>query len=492
MKNVPQIVFKTPVVLLIFALILSCSKTDPINLKAALLYDSKTEIAAEDSDIIVNLAVSEPLGKDLLIKATFKENPNYYNADENDYSKKLEYSSDFGQTWIKETQEGIVHFPKDNRSIKIKIPLKEDTEVEPIFEEIDLTLSKAPGQNDIKALSNPITFNLTIKDNSKIDRKNYNGKAMLVFYKSHPSNVKDFKLIYAEKFPEKDISFLYEKKHYQPYLENLIDFAEEFFDAINANVNIYTHLLIDSEGVGGYVKNPLEEQSSETLENNPNIDNNKPNTYWNFGFNARMAFSPIFSTEGKTPPDPSPTAFNSDGVAGYIFTHEMAHILSLHIGNHSDPTKDSESCDGFVEDYGLCIKKDSWFNKFYDKFYNPETRDSIQGKEFVTAYAGSMIAEDVAETVAYYVLQHQNLPELNENSSTALQKVHFVGQFEEVQLFAQHFGKMYLGRASRDEELKSRPAASSNYLANSPIINKIKGEAVSCRKAMLHLKKKRK
>lgn len=474
MKNVSQVTLKSLVILMIFAFILSCSKTDPINLKATLLYDADSEIAAENGEMIVNLALSEPIGKDLLINATFKSNPEYYNADEDDYSKKLEYSTDFGQTWIKETQDEIVHFPKNIRSIKIKVPLKEDQEIEPFYEEIDLVISKAPGQNDLKVLEQPIKFHLTIKDIEDVNREG-DGFSMMVFQKPpYPAGVKDFEIMFAENFPAKDLAFFYKKQHHEQYFKTYLEYAEEFFKTINAKVGISVHEVIDSRNVGGYVQNPNWYNPSELSEDEANAS-------WTFGLNIRPVYSSIFS--GGINPVANQSAFNADGVSAFILTHEMGHILSLHIGKQTDNTKNSETCEGYFDTYGTCFKKEGWSQKFYDKFYNPKTRDSIQGKEFVTNYASISLGEDLAETLAYYTLQLNDLPELNENSSTALQKMHFISQFEEVQLFAKHFNKLQLGNTATDEKVTERPSSSSssNHLPKSPLMmNSVEGKVVSC------------
>lgn len=88
--------------------------------------------------------------------------------------------------------------------------------------------------------------------------------------------------------------------------------------------------------------------------------------------------------------------------------HEMAHILTL---NDSQVTESNKTCSTYKLDEG-CANKDSYIASFYNTFWN-NTDDSDDydyeryednPKDFVTDYAATNPAEDLAETVAYFVL----------------------------------------------------------------------------------------
>lgn len=128
---------------------------------------------------------------------------------------------------------------------------------------------------------------------------------------------------------------------------------------------------------------------------------------------------------------------------------------------------------------------------FYNRFYNPETKEPVVGPEFVTDYAGSNLGEDVAETITMYTILEAEglLPKLSENSSTAVKKLHFIGQQAEVPAFAK---ALYpTGPKINFPVYQKSLQRKANYLYDTPLKNRYKGKVVSCREVHDLLKKEK-
>lgn len=100
--------------------------------------------------------------------------------------------------------------------------------------------------------------------------------------------------------------------------------------------------------------------------------------------------------------------------------HEVAHLLTL---NHEEINSNisEENCSTYyVEDYG-CTNEDSYMNIFYDAywadFYHEweEVKDNEESQyefyeeysdQFVSHYASTQLAEDLAETIMYFVFTY--------------------------------------------------------------------------------------
>ena len=118
----------------------------------------------------------------------------------------------------------------------------------------------------------------------------------------------------------------------------------------------------------------------------------------------------------------APQAYNADGQFGYILVHEFGHLLTLSRNREVDPSIARHECSNLYLLEG-CFQKKSLLNKFNLEFYS-DIEQISDPNSYVSNYARKDIAEDIAETFSYYIHQ-KNLPELNENSSVALQKLHF-------------------------------------------------------------------
>lgn len=137
---------------------------------------------------------------------------------------------------------------------------------------------------------------------------------------------------------------------------------------------------------------------------------------WVLGLNLFYAYHRV-TVHGS-----EPMHYNQDGTYGYILAHEFGHLLTLNFAHEVDPYSTHENCSELLLQEG-CFKQQSILNSFNNTFYiNSES--PLKDPTHVTPYAQTNIAEDIAETFAYYI--HQDpIPELYPTSSGALHKIHF-------------------------------------------------------------------
>ena len=171
--------------------------------------------------------------------------------------------------------------------------------------------------------------------------------------------------------------------------------------------------------------------------------------------------------------------YNFNGEISYTLIHEAGHILSLNNGTHIDNTLETKGC-GFIDNAKDCCRKDSWMTAFYNRFYNPDTKELTVEPEFVTEYASTQFREDVAETITVYTIlkAEGRLPELEENSPTAIKKLHFIGQLAEIKPFAK---AIYKTAPRINAPLYQKSAKSTaNALFSATFNNYYKGKPISC------------
>jgi hypothetical protein len=164
--------------------------------------------------------------------------------------------------------------------------------------------------------------------------------------------------------------------------------------------------IFDNSGLGGFVFN----------------DSFDGGDKWYMGLNLLYAYYEFNRETGA----PEPIEYNSNGSFGFILTHEYGHILTLNKRNEIDSSIDvfqnPDSCGELSLSEG-CFLSQSVLNQFNETFYESEVQ--YNEPQFVTTYAMTNIAEDIAESFAYQVLQNTINP-IDEESSGALQKIHFV------------------------------------------------------------------
>lgn len=142
-------------------------------------------------------------------------------------------------------------------------------------------------------------------------------------------------------------------------------------------------------------------------------------------------------------------AVNSDGSFSDEFTntviHEFAHVMTLHKGELQGESITDENAYNTMEGY---LKTDSYLNKFYQRFWKSIAKDHEEAIEedeanasydsidafylkyedqFVSDYAATNPAEDIAETYRVFVIEDKPT-----GNTIRDQKVRFMYEFKEL------------------------------------------------------------
>ena len=113
-------------------------------------------------------------------------------------------------------------------------------------------------------------------------------------------------------------------------------------------------------------------------------------------------------------------SLNADGQFAYTIIHEFAHVLTLD-NTQVDASISQEACANYFVGEG-CAKQPSYINKLFQNFWSDIAKEHGEiGEEdqegasrfyekykdrFVTAYASTNPAEDIAEVFTNFVLQN--------------------------------------------------------------------------------------
>lgn len=307
-----------------------------------------------------------------------------------DYESRFEYSVDEGQNWTAGTDSRVT-FPKRNKSLWVQLKTIDDTQLE-LNESFQWHI-EAVADDPIKVSGDVPVMGVTVNDNEPnpyeeqltgalydIENKNefkLKGLNRDAFYP------KKYKAMIDEGLPEKLIAEIAALNE----LELPIVEFEAFFDSTG--------------NLGGFVYN-----LSETSDR------------WVMGLNVAIAF------EKFTPSGTQAQEYNANGELGYIIAHEYGHILTLNNKKQVDSRIAEADCKHLHLQEG-CLEKESALNQFHELFY--QRTDSLPKPSHVSDYAHTNIAEDIAESFAFYVAQQTIVPSTVE-SSGALQKINFVAE----------------------------------------------------------------
>ena len=442
-------------IILIGLFFLSCKKEGYVNLEAALTSDSNYINALEGDPLIINITLDKKLSEPLVLNGRVFSDVDFP-VHANDYDQKLEYSTDFGKTWHTNRSGLSVEIPAKSEQVKLRIATKEDTDYEVLYENFDFVLDRAIQHDNLTLTGLPLHFNMGIIDNEVVERSFDNTIMKIKVDDDQSHRVVEV----TERLRKPQLKFILDEKKHLEFLQKAIYFTNTYFDSAH---DIEQFELFESENIAGYVYN-----DGYGIEN-----------HWAMGLSPIVAYIELdFSEDG--PPTIIRKPYNYNGDLAYTLVHEAGHILSLTNGIHVNNTLTDDAC-GFREEYyGDCFLKDSWVTAFYNKFYNEETREAPIKPEFVTGYASFNITEDIAETLAVYTLLKEQLPPLREDSSTALQKLYFVGQQQEVNPFAEYMIKSapYFGEITFKKTAKNSP-----YLFENLFVNRHKGKVIDCQTA---------
>ncbi len=190
--------------------------------------------------------------------------------------------------------------------------------------------------------------------------------------------------------------------------ENILEDIKALNDIGNIPVNLL-HLVYSSDiPWQGYVFN-------RGMELNQND--------WEMGLNLILAYNKWNDESQSFVPMPLTT----QGELGYTIVHEFGHIMTLNAKTEIDTTvRERENCDNLLLEEG-CFHDNAAINLFNNEFYISDQK--YNEPNFVTEYAKTNIAEDIAESFTYFVGQ-KNINKINQESSGALRKINLVAEYD--------------------------------------------------------------
>lgn len=152
------------------------------------------------------------------------------------------------------------------------------------------------------------------------------------------------------------------------------------------------------------------------------ITNENKKDDWEMGLNLIHAYEKYGYNSGNT----VKTGYNSQGTFGYVMIHEFGHIMTLNLKKEINTSvKNTEECNHLILLPEGCFHEKSAINQFNNRFYLTEQK--YIEPNFVTEYAKKNLAEDIAETFAFYVGQN-TINKVTEESSGALRKINFIAE----------------------------------------------------------------
>jgi hypothetical protein len=369
--------------------LLGCKKDEFTNLTSTLSGETAKLGVTEGESVIANVLLSEELSEDLTISLSVETDGIANFINDNDYNPIFEYSSDLGETWKMAINQEVV-FDKRSKNLKIRIQTTEDDRLE-FHEEFDLTFTANPKPNMVIMGSvNPVR--IEVSDNEPNKNGNFAFGALYDVDENY-----NFKLVSLNR------KSLYDASH-KSMIDNGLDplFISDVTELTQSGDVPITRLdvLYESSGLGGSVIN-LSRTGGDG---------------WRMALNLFHAYNQIGIMGIK------PMNYNEDKSFGTIMVHEYGHIMTLNrlkeINNQVSPMECTELA--ILEG---CLNEEAVLNQFNSLFY--EGDEEFNDPQFVSDYAQSNIAEDIAETFACQVAQDIISP-INAVSSGALRKIHFV------------------------------------------------------------------
>lgn len=383
---------KTFFVLLAVGTLLGCKKDEPFeNYTATIESDEQIFNIVEGESIEVEIRLSEVLSEDLPLQMNFPTQNIAKYINPNDYDSNAQISVDNGGTWQKSSFNAI-KIPALHNNIRIRLQTIDDRDLEydeSFFWEITpvrgtkFTIHGSIDRIQVYVRDNESNSASPLQDITPdvIFEVGDGYQFHLVGINRDSSNPRFLKEIIDEGLPEL----------MQRQIRELMSYDQVELHRLE--------IVFDTEqGIGGWVYNePYAQEDRFTL-----------------GVNLAFAYID-FQRQ-------APQGYNADGQFGYILVHEFGHLLTLSRNREVDPSIPQYNCNNLYLREG-CFYNKSLLNKFSLEFYS-DIEQISDPNSYVSDYAMYNIAEDIAETFSYYIHQ-QNLPELNENSSVALQKLHF-------------------------------------------------------------------
>ncbi|SEB40479.1 hypothetical protein SAMN04489761_0499 [Tenacibaculum sp. MAR_2009_124] len=376
------------VLLLIPLLFSKCNKDEPIkptepqNLESELRVEAPSVTGEEGGYVILDLILESKLSKDLILKGEFDKTGLVNPLDDSEYGNDFEYSND-GVNWSKEASADEIRFKKNNHLLKVRIKINEDATPEAV-EELNLKLT----------IKNNSEFTITNKLPSEIklevlynDADEYLDSGLIDV--AFENNYSTYKLAIVKRVTQKT------KKYINPDIYTpAIEAAKKAYELLPSTIKV-GKLIFDANGQGGVVY-PTDGPKNEI---------------WNMGISLDLAY---INDQGQ-----STDNFNEIGLYGYIFTHEMGHLFTLHRGEIDET---STNCANYSNQEG-CTKVNSAINEFNEGYYKDDP--TLNEPTHVSDYAKGRLEEDIAECFAHGIAQ-ATIPTATNISSGALQKLNFI------------------------------------------------------------------
>ena len=371
-------------------IMIGCQKSEFVNLTSTISSDNSLLGTEEGKFLTMNISLTEELSEDLPLTVEIDrdlETGLYINLD--DFHDYYEYSTDFGVTW-KRVRPNRLIIPKRSKNIKIRVSTIDDNKLE-IDEEF--TMKITPKTDGVFKISGEITPTKMIVFDNEVGKT-----SMGLTYELDDKN--NYNLVGLNK----EIKL---NKHLKQYIDNGPE--EKLIKDIKTLSNIggfpiNSLVLVYGRGIwGGYVVNLATDGTDK----------------WEMGLNLIHGYETFNFETGEF----LETDFTTESLLGYVMVHEFGHILTLNKKNEIDITAmGPENCTNLYLREG-CFHNESILNQFNNQFYLNEKK--FNEPNFVTDYAESNMAEDIAETFAFYVGQ-KNINKVVEESSGALRKINFL------------------------------------------------------------------
>ncbi|MCK8522092.1 hypothetical protein M0D21_10965 [Aquimarina sp. D1M17] len=421
----------------------------PTNLAAVLSLESNGISVNEGKPFIINLNLSKAFSEDLILEGIFTNTNKATYINDDDLKKEFEYSTD-GVNWLSESNKLQIKFPKGKQSLKVRMQTNDDQNKEILFEDVELAFSNKSPNLDIG--KEDLNIKLSIKDNDDPEETQEGALMEFVFDENNDYTLKAVTngLLSSEFTTLKEVV----DGGYKKIMDD-VKYVNSILPAEN-KIKTFLLLFLENSGLGGFVFNG---QDQNTIQGNINE--------WTMGMNLAFAFFEGGENGIST------IKYNENGIYGYILAHEAGHIITLARKLQFDATIEEANCNNLFISEG-CALNDAHLNKFNNSFYIP-TAPEYEEPKYVTEYAKTNIAEDIAEVVATYVTQ-ENLPNLNTKSSGALHKMHQLFGENEFINFRENFRKnIKVGFG-----LGSSPIEKSG-INNEVVFNRYDGKRVPCK-----------
>ena len=394
-------------VFILSSLILTqCKKDEFVNLTSSLSSQTDAITLNEGAYAVIQLSLTEKLTENLNLSFNFSSDgiTNYINTD--DYSTTVEVQADRESSWRSYPNNRVV-FPAQSTTAKFRIQTHDDDQLE-ITEQFKLTIEKSMSSSQIilqNTMLLPITVTVNDNEMASIQHNHEYGGGLMVF-KFDDNYTPTLVWTKTTKEHPEEKAFIDEGVIPQ---EMLTDLQTVF----RRSTTPITHYIFDYSRGGdlgafvsptGYIYGSVAETDA-----------------WLMNIDAGIAY-PYLDSGDKT--------YNPDGLFGYYLFHEWGHIETLNRDTQLNNTINSTNCMTYYEQEG-CLNVNSSLYLFLKEFYeiNREgdtdtntPKNGFNKPEFMTEYARTNSAEDIAESFAYYITQ-ENIPVADSTNSGALLKM---------------------------------------------------------------------